>query len=86
MKFSVDIEMALPVQISRYAEICGWTLARAHARSGDAAMISGYLGKTDVFDRAIGTFARLYADQTERDYKVFTEAIKSGEITADMEN
>ena len=86
MKFSVDVEMVSPVQLSRYAGICGWTLARAHARSGDAAMISGYLGKTDVFDRAIGTFARLYADQTERDYKVFTEAIASGEITADMEN
>jgi uncharacterized protein (DUF2252 family) len=86
MKFSVDVEMAPPIQVSRYAEICGWTLARAHARSGDAAMLSGYIGKTDVFDRAIGTFARLYADQTERDYKVFTEAIKSGEITADMEN
>jgi uncharacterized protein (DUF2252 family) len=86
MKFSVDVEMVSPVQLSRYAGICGWTLARAHARSGDAAMISGYLGKTDVFDRAIGTFARLYADQTERDYKVFTEAIASGEITADVDN
>ena len=86
MKFSVDLEMVSPVQLSRYAGICGWTLARAHARSGDAAMISGYLGKTDVFDRAIGTFARLYADQTERDYKVFTEAIASGEITADVDN
>ena len=86
MKFSVDVEMVSPVQLSRYAGICGWTLARAHARSGDAAMISGYIGKSDVFDRAIGTFARLYADQTERDYKVFTEAITSGEITADMEN
>ena len=86
MKFSVDVEMVSPVQLSRYAGICGWTLARAHARSGDAAMISGYLGKTDVFDRAIGTFARVYADQTERDYKVFTEAIASGEITADVEN
>jgi len=86
MKFSVDVEMVSPVQLSRYAGICGWTLARAHARSGDAAMISGYLGKTDVFDRAIGTFARLYADQTERDYKVFTEAIASGDIIADKEN
>jgi uncharacterized protein (DUF2252 family) len=86
MKFSLEVEMAPPIQISRYADMCGWTLARAHARSGDAAMISGYIGKTDVFDRAIGTFARLYADQTERDYKVFTEAITSGEIIADMEN
>jgi uncharacterized protein (DUF2252 family) len=86
MKFSVEVEMATPFEMSRYAEVCGWTLARAHARSGDAAMITGYLGKSDAFDRAIGTFARLYADQTERDYEVFTEAIKSGEITADIEN
>jgi hypothetical protein len=86
MKYSVEIEMAAPVQISRYAEVCGWTLARAHARSGDAAKISGYIGKTDVFDRAIGTFARLYADQTERDYKVFTDAITSGELKVDIEN
>jgi uncharacterized protein (DUF2252 family) len=86
MKFSLEVEMALPIQLSRYADMCGWTLARAHARSGDAAMISGYIGKSDIFDRAIETFARLYADQTERDYNVFTGAITSGEITADMEN
>ena len=78
MKFSVDVEMAPPIQVSRYAEICGWTLARAHARSGDAAMLSGYLGKTDVFDRAIGTFARLYADQTERDYNSLYRGDKIG--------
>jgi uncharacterized protein (DUF2252 family) len=86
MKFSFDIDMMLPIQISRYAQVCGWTLARAHARSGDAAMISGYIGKSDVFDRAIETFARLYSDQTERDFQVFTGAIKSGEIKADIEN
>ena len=86
MKFSVDVEMAPPDQLSNYADTCGWTLARAHARSGDAAMISGYIGKSDVFDRAIGTFARLYSDQTERDHTVFNEAITSGEIKADMEN
>ncbi len=86
MKFSIDVEMAPPDQLANYARICGWTLARAHARSGDAAMISGYIGKSDAFDRAIGIFARSYTDQTERDYTTFTEAIKSGEITADMEN
>jgi uncharacterized protein (DUF2252 family) len=85
MKFSFEIEMAAPLQVSQYAEACGWTLARAHARSGDASMISGYVGKTDVFDRAIGTFARLYADQANRDYEGFLEAIKSGDITADKE-
>ena len=77
---------ALPIQLIYYADLCGGTLARAHARSGDAAMIAGYIGKSDVFDRAIGTFTRLYADQTERDYAIFTGAITSGEITADMEN
>jgi uncharacterized protein (DUF2252 family) len=81
MKFSFDILTMNPQQFSRYAEVCGWTLARAHARSGDASMIYGYLGKSDLFDRAIGTFAQLYAYQTRRDYEVFLGAIKSGEIT-----
>jgi uncharacterized protein (DUF2252 family) len=85
MKFSLDVTIMNPFQLSRYAEICGWTLARAHARSGDASMISGYLGKTDVFDRAIGTFAGLYAYQAEHDCEMFLEAIKSGEIPADYE-
>jgi hypothetical protein len=55
------------MQLKRYAEMCGSTLARAHAKSGDAATISGYLGKADAFDQAIGQFALTYADQTERD-------------------
>jgi hypothetical protein len=59
MKFSIDVEMTPPDQLANYARICGWTLARTHTRSGDAAMIPGYIGKSDVFDRAIGTFARL---------------------------
>ena len=67
MKFSVDISIMKPWQLAGYAEVCGWTLARAHARSGDAPMIYGYIGKSDIFDRAIGTFAELYAEQTERD-------------------
>ena len=54
--------------LKRYAELCGWTLARAHAKSGDAATISGYLGKSDAFDQAIGEFALAYADQNERDH------------------
>ncbi len=65
-----------------YAQLCGATLARAHARSGDAAMISGYLGATENFDAAIATFAVAYADQTDRDYKVFLAAIKAGKIAA----
>jgi hypothetical protein len=85
MKFSLDISGSTPLQLSRYAEICGWTLARAHARSGDASMISGYIGKSDVFDRAIGIFAQHYADQTKKDYELFLTAIESGEIKADKE-
>jgi uncharacterized protein (DUF2252 family) len=85
MKFSVDISIMKPQQLAGYAEVCGWTLARAHARSGDAPMIYGYVGKSDTFDRAIGTFAELYADQTERDCELFLDAIESGEIKAAKE-
>jgi uncharacterized protein (DUF2252 family) len=85
MKFSLDISIMKPIQLSRYAEVCGWTLARAHARSGDASMIYGYMGKSDTFDRAIGTFARLYADQAKKDYEIFLNALKSGEIKAEKE-
>jgi len=85
MKYSFDISMMTPRHMSRYAEECGLTLARAHARSGDASMIAGYIGKSDTFDRAIWTFARLYADQTERDCERFLDAIESGEIKAEKE-
>jgi uncharacterized protein (DUF2252 family) len=68
MKLSVDISTLLPDSFIEYSKFCGWALARAHARSGDPAMISGYLGRSDVFDQAIATFAERYADQTERDH------------------
>ena len=80
MKFSMPIEKASAGQLVEYAKICGWTLARAHARSGDAATISGYLGKSDAIDKAIGSFAVAYADQTERDYEALVKAEKSGRI------
>lgn len=67
-----------------YAGLCGWTLARAHARSGDPAAISGYLGKSDQFDRAVAAFAKAYADQTERDHQALAEAARSGKIHAEM--
>ncbi len=70
------LEGALPI----YAALCGRTLARAHARAGDAALISGYLGRSAVFDEAIGDFASAYADQTEADWRAFKAAIKSGRI------
>jgi hypothetical protein len=65
MKMSAPIE-TYPPRMKMYAEWCGLTLARAHAKSGDAALISGYLGKTDSFDQAIGKFAITYADQTAK--------------------
>ena len=69
-------------QLKRYARICGWTLARAHAKSGDAATISGYLGKSDAFDRALGEFALAYADQTRKDHAALVKAIGSGRVEA----
>ena len=71
--------------LKRYAEGCGLTLARAHAQSGDAAMISGYLGKSDVFDQAIGDFALAYADQTAKDHAKLVAAVKAGRIKAVVE-
>ena len=68
MKLSVDTSTLTGAGLNEYAKFCGWALARAHARSGDPAMISGYLGQKDVFDQAIATFAEIYADQTERDH------------------
>jgi hypothetical protein len=62
--------------------MCGWTLARAHAKSGDAATISGYLGKSDAFDRALGKFALAYADQIQKDHATLVNAIRSGRVTA----
>ncbi|HEX6540905.1 MAG TPA: DUF2252 domain-containing protein [Ktedonobacterales bacterium] len=82
MKGSAEIENLRPLQLALWAEACGWALARAHARSGDALQIAAYLGTSDAFDRAIATFAEAYADQNERDYKAFIAAIKAGRIVA----
>jgi uncharacterized protein (DUF2252 family) len=85
MKFSLPIEGVSAAQLQRYAEFCGWTLARAHAKSGDAATISGYLGKGDQFDLALGEFAIAYAEQTERDHAALVEAVKTGRVEALVE-
>ena len=84
-KFSVDIETMVPRGMRLYGELCGWTLARAHARSGDRIAIATYLGGSDVFDRAIAQFAVAYADQNERDYKSLVDAVASGRITAERD-
>ncbi len=80
MKMSVPLEGISAVRFREYAGICGRTLARAHARSGDAAAISGYLGTRDKFDRALVTFATAYADQTERDHAALVKAVRAGRI------
>jgi uncharacterized protein (DUF2252 family) len=72
MKGGVDLEVLDPADLVPYARLCGWVLARAHARSGDAAAISGYLGSGDRFDRAVADFAEAYADQTEVDHAAFS--------------
>ncbi len=78
MKGSANVPAMSPLQLAGYVRICGWALARAHARSGDAAMISGYLGSGDTFDRALVAFSQDYADQNERDYAAMVEAVRVG--------
>ena len=85
MKFSYDISTFGPRAFLGQAQLCGSALARAHARSGDPAPISGYLGEGDVFDEAIARFAESYADQTERDYRVLLRAIRRGRLSARRE-
>jgi len=81
-KFSLDTETMAPAGLSEYGEACAWTLARAHARSGDRIAIAAYLGSSDSFDHATAEFAAGYADQNERDYAALDEAAKAGRILA----
>ena len=71
-----------PAGLEAYGRVCGWTLARAHARSGDRIAIAAYLGRGDAFDRAMASFAEPYADQNERDYRALQEAAASGRVEA----
>ncbi|HET7289167.1 MAG TPA: DUF2252 family protein, partial [Thermodesulfobacteriota bacterium] len=66
-------------------KICGWALARAHAKAGDTCMIAGYLGSSDSFDDALVKYAQAYADQVERDYEAFRKAIRSGRLHTDTD-
>ena len=83
-KFSLDIAAMIPRGMRMYGEICGWTLARAHARSGDRIAIASYLGTGDVFDKAVAQFAVAYADQNAKDHQALVDAIKSGRLTAEQ--
>jgi hypothetical protein len=81
-KGSALVDLMSPRAMGIYATICGWTLARAHARSGDAIAISSYLGRSDRFDRAVAVFASNYADQNERDHSAVVSAVESGRLDA----
>ncbi len=84
-KFSMPIEQMVPTGMTVYARVCGWTLARAHARSGDRVALAAYLGGSAKFDQAIAEFAETYADQNERDYAALQAAVKDGKAQATTE-
>ncbi len=86
MKIGAQTELFSTSFMVEYAEFCGWALARAHARSGEPAQISGYLGKGDAFDKAIATFASPYADQSERDHAFLKKAARTGKVEVVMES
>jgi NAD(P)H-dependent flavin oxidoreductase YrpB (nitropropane dioxygenase family) len=81
MKVSAEVETFLPSTLIAYATICGWAVARAHAKTGEPAMIAGYLGSNDQFDKALTQYAEAYADQAERDFETFQRAIRSGRLS-----
>jgi uncharacterized protein (DUF2252 family) len=83
-KGSAEIELMDPPGMAAYGVVCGWTLAKAHARSGDRIAIAAYLGAGDSFDRAMASFAEAYADQNERDYQRLREAAASGRVAVQM--
>jgi uncharacterized protein (DUF2252 family) len=82
MKGSAVVELMAPVTLRYYAQICGWTLARAHARSGDPVAMAAYLGRDDAFERSVTDFSERYADQNEQDYGEFAKAVRSGRLQA----
>ena len=80
MKIKSMVEIFTPGVLREYAALCGWTLAHAHARSGEPARISGYLGKSDKFDRAIADFSVADSDQCERDHDILIKAARAGKL------
>ena len=83
-KYSAEIEKMNAAAMTGYGRMCGWTLARAHARTGDRTAIAAYLGRSDKFDQAIAEFGETYADQTERDHAALADAVASGRVQAQM--
>ncbi len=85
MKTKIMVELFGLTDMLQYAELCGFTLARAHARSGQSALISGYLGRSDSFDKAIAAFSVAYADQSEKDHAVLMKAVRKGDLDVETE-
>ena len=85
MKVASEIETFTPRMLRQYATMCGWALARAHAKAGDAAGIAGYLGRGGQFEDALWSYAKAYADQVERDYDAFRKAVRLGKLKADTD-
>jgi uncharacterized protein (DUF2252 family) len=85
MKGSMSVPLMDPLQLNYYGRLCGWALARAHARTGRAAMISGYLGSSQDFDHAVADFAMAYADQNEQDYRRLLEAVSAARVLATVD-
>ena len=85
MKIKMLVELFTPTVMQQMAGVCGWTLAHAHARSGEPAKISGYLGKGDAFDTAIADFSIAYADQSEKDHEVLMNAVRAGKLQVFIE-
>ena len=81
-KGGAEVDQLRPAGLPRYGELCGQTLARAHARSGDRFAIAGYLGTSDTFDKAMAAFAVAYAEQNARDHRLLQEAVTAGRIEA----
>jgi hypothetical protein len=81
-KIKFAIETFGSGEMMLFAAWCGWTLARAHARSGEPALIAGYLGESDTFDEAIADFAAAYADQSDKDHEALTNAVRAGRLEA----
>ena len=84
-KIKPMVEIFEASHLIEYAKVCGWTLARAHARSGKSGQLAGYLGKGDTFDEAIADFAEAYADQNEQDHAALLKAVRSGRLKAIVE-
>ena len=78
------VDVMEPPVLALYGKLCGWTLARAHARSGDAVAIAGYLGTNDRFDQAVVAFAERYADQNEVDFAALRTAVDTGRVKAEV--